>query len=287
MSSFACTLLQLFLLRIFLVQASVAGASSLVSISNVTSAIDENKTNIGDINNMKDIDYYVLTKRITHNMYDKYKLRIPEVKFVCHHRPEEDNITKKDLIWHSSSKVLSHGFFRMHSRVRICSWDKILYHFSRTNTTGFHWIIEDDVYLSMDSRYKLDSYDSDHSDLITLGWRKEYKINDSWPHWEHNKHDYFNFNDTELGATLNTIIRVSGRLIESALEYQRMHNSFIFHELLFYSLCKKNKYSVHNVKDERIKNHALSWTHKSFKIDDISRYTIKHPLKLWYNLPNL
>ena len=287
MSSFACTLLQLFLLCLFLAQVSVAETPSLVFSSNIASPIDENATNIGDKNNIKDIDYYVLTKRITHNMYEKYKLRIPEVKFVCNEQPKINNITKKDLIWYPNSEVLSHGFFHLHSFVRICSWDKILYHFSQTNTTGFHWIIEDDVYISMDSRSKLDSYDNDHSDLITLGWSKEYDIEDTWPHWKHNKHGYFNYNNTELGATLNTIIRVSSRLIESALEYQRMHNSFIFHELLFYSLCKKNKYSVHKVEDERIKNHALNGSHKGFTMRRISEYTIKHPLKFWYDHPNL
>ena len=254
-------------------------------ISNITSTVDDNTTVIDDKSDKKAIDYYILTRQITHNMYHKYKLRIPEAKFVCHHQPRDVNITKKDLIWYPNSGVRSRRFWRMHSYLHMSSWDKILYHFSQTNTTGFYWIIEDDVYMSMDSRSKLDSYDNDDSDLIILGWRIEFHTKDDWPHWNHNKHDHFN--NTELGATLNTIVRLSGRLIESALEYQRMHNAFIFHELLFYSLCKKNEYSVHKVEDKRIKNHALSWTDKGFTINKMSNYIIKHPLKLWFNNPNL
>lgn len=279
MSTRTFTLLQLFLLlHLLLAQTLTTETPSSVLMSNIVNTTGENMTTSGD----KDIDYYVLTRKIGDNMYGKYKLRIPEVKFVCHHKPKENHIKKKDLIWYPNSIFESRGFHHLHSFKKTCSWDILLFHFSRSKGKGFHWVIEDDVYISADSRSVLDSYDNDQSDLIIFGWRKEYIGDHRWPHWGLNKHGYFN--STELGSTLNTIIRCSSRLIEKALEYHRTNGAFIFHEILFYSLCKKHKYSVRKVNDKRIKCHALA--NRGFRTEN-KNYTIKHPFKLWFDNPAL
>ena len=92
----------------------VAETPSMGIFSNITSNTDESTTTIGDENNNKNVYYYTLTKQITDNMYKKYKLRIPEVKFVCHHQGTIADITKKDLIWYPNSEVLYHRFYHMH-----------------------------------------------------------------------------------------------------------------------------------------------------------------------------
>ena len=97
------------------------------------------------------------------------------------------------------------------------------------------------------------------------------------------------FTEEELSWTINMVCRLSKKIVNIILEFKELNNSFIFHEILFASLCEK--YNLLKYKISVEKKYIKVKETKQFKKIDIKKKikTIKnknikiyHPLKEWY-----
>ena len=94
--------------------------------------------------------FFVLSKKVNENMYNKYKKILSNVTFISHTYP---TIMNDDIIYYpDDEKLINLGYSNMHSSIKITSWDKVFYYLKnitlKENT--YYWIIEDDVFINKD-----------------------------------------------------------------------------------------------------------------------------------------
>ena len=113
--------------------------------------------------------FFVLSKKVNDNMYNKYKKILSNITFISDTYP---TIMNDDIIYYpDDEKFINLGYCNMHSSIKITSWDKVFYYLKhitlKENT--YYWIIEDDVFINKDKFknlvYSLNNY---YYDLCVL-----------------------------------------------------------------------------------------------------------------------
>lgn len=111
----------------------------------------------------------------------------------------------------------------------------------------YFFFIEDDVYSKKYSTFIdcISSWNMCQHDFIGKKIRSKNE-EPEWIWWKE-KTNWNTFDNPY--KSFNTISRISSRLIKKIIEYQNIYNKFIFHEILFISLCVKNDYSFIDYED--------------------------------------
>ena len=163
-----------------------------------------------------------------------------------------------------------------------CSWDKSFLHIYENNLNyDYFYFIEDDVYCE-----NLEIF----IDLIkTLGEFKEDFVSayignksksEDWPMWEFLKIESKIFDEKYLYKSINPFCRISKRLVYKILEFKLKYRNFIFHEILFPSLCKENNFSFLDlVENKETKNYFGIYQVARF-LNATQRNKICHPIKI-------
>lgn len=241
--------------------------------------------------------FLILCRKVTKELYLNYsQINMKNLYFISDSEPD---INKSNIIYLDTKEVFVKNFKGLHSRIPVTSWDKVFYFLNqhiREKNIFFknYWIIEDDCYLNKNifMDYISNTINNDESDLILYGWYKKFGIH-SWGHWGKNNNI---FSKKELCASINQIIRISNNLLTEVLDFQKIHNKFIFHEILFASLVNKFNLKVNNYNyNDKIhvcaveRNSLLFNNYKNKRKDEIyqditnKNYIIVHPFKDWYN----
>ena len=240
---------------------------------------------------MRNNIFLILCKQVTKQLYVAYsEIGMSDLYFISDQKPEID---KPNVIHYSDDMMKELGFTGMCYRRLVNSWDKAIYFLSTMNNKPCtnYWIVEDDCYLNSNTFMNHVEQMSHHEDdLLLYGWYKT-RRNDPWFHWRLNDKCFENH---ELHASINQIVRVSDRFIDKVIEFRNIHGKFIFVEILFASLAKRHHMQVRKHESCDVHTCALkhnSLIHKSYSNQtnsqikqDLQReqYTIVHPFKNWY-----
>lgn len=238
--------------------------------------------------------YFVLSKKVNVNMYNKYKKILTDVIFISDTYPD---ILNDDIIYYPNNQnLINLGYCNMHSHIKITSWDKVFYFFKnitlKDNT--YYWIIEDDVFINKnkfdDFIYTLNNF---NYDLLSFGWIN--KFHDKWAWYDKYKTIvYDNFLEKNRMISINQIIRMSKNMINEIINFKNKINKFLFHEILIYSICKQSNLTHKQIKNDEIFITALEknsiFNKKKIKnvqkkIEFANKDSILiHPFKYWYNI---
>lgn len=196
--------------------------------------------------------FFVLSKKVNENMYNKYKKILSNVTFISDTYPTimNDNI----IYYPDDEKLINLGYCNMHSSITITSWDKVFYYLKhitlKENT--YYWIIEDDVFINKDKFknlvYSLNNY---YYDLLTFGWSTHF--DNKW-YW-YNKYKSIvsdNFLEKNRMISINQIIRISKDMINEIINFRNKINTFLFHEIIIYSVCKHSNLTYKQIKNDKI-----------------------------------
>ena len=162
-----------------------------------------------------------------------------------------------------------------------CSWDKSFLSVYENNLKyDYFYFIEDDVYCEnleiFQSLIKtLDKFDED---LVSAYIRNKNEAED-WPMWEFLQMETKLFDEKKLCKSINPFCRISLRLIEKILEFKFKYRNFIFHELLFASLCKENNFSFLDLLENEKTNKYFGIYQVARFLDTIQENKIYHPVK--------
>lgn len=241
--------------------------------------------------------YVILCKKVTKKINEQYtKIFLEnETQFVFVSDYPPDIPVCDNIIYYEDNVVMDNGFWGMHSKIKVTSWDKAFYYLSKKERNfKYCWMIEDDCYINKDKfmKFKKDFVASKDSDAVFFGWHKDYKNGDDWYHWNINK-DYFS--KYNLSASINQIIRLSDCTINKILDFQKKYNKFIFHELLFASIVNQHNLKKTLVKNEEIhctalyKNSIIYNKYTGYNSNELLKsisdnYIIVHPFKGWFNI---
>lgn len=125
------------------------------------------------------------------------------------------------------------------------AWDKSFYFISQiTDVTNYSYFyfIEDDVFSKKIHNIKLLAYylDSNYNSYDLIAHYIQNKSESTnWPWW-----DKIDVNLKNQYRSFNPFCRLSKKLVNSILDYRNNNNCFIFHEILFASLCGDHQYST-------------------------------------------
>ena len=162
-----------------------------------------------------------------------------------------------------------------------CSWDKAFLNIYENNLKcNYFYFIEDDVYCKNLEIFKnliktLNKFDED---LVSAYVRNKNEAED-WPMWELLQIESKVFEEKHLCKSINPFCRISKRLIDKILEFKFKYRNFIFHELLFTSLCKENNFSFLDlIENEKTKKYFGIYQVDRF-LDTIQENKINHPVK--------
>lgn len=113
----------------------------------------------------------------------------------------------------------------------------------------YFYFIEDDVYSKNIETFKIfiKKLENIEHDLVSSYITKKSEMI-NWYYWE--KQNTSMFNEEDLFFSFNPICRISKNLIGEILKFQSNNNQFIFHEILFSSICKKNKLNMMSLTDD-------------------------------------
>lgn len=120
---------------------------------------------------------------------------------------------------------------------RITAWSRAFAHIAATsNLADGFWFVEDDVAGDQASFRELVKLTTDERPDLAVPciWSKDY--DPEWPWWWQAE-GYF----TMPLAAFQPLCRVSARLIECVLDFQKAHGKLTFHEILFASLALENR----------------------------------------------
>jgi hypothetical protein len=233
--------------------------------------------------------FIILSPKVTKNMYLKYSEIIPKnLIFISDKKPE---IKKCNIYYYPDKLMNDNGFYGMHSKIKITSWDKCFYYLQNNINNSYYWIIEDDCYLNKNS---INNYfkklENNYSDALLFGWYKSFINQDKWQHWNLNK-NYFE--KKHLKASINQIIRISKKLVEKILHFHNKNNKLLFHEILIPSTISKYNLTYQIINRSDIDNRAekknsiiykIYKNNKQLALKNIkNKYIIIHPFKLWYD----
>ena len=82
------------------------------------------------IKNNKNINlFFIIAKKVTQNMYDKYSnLNLGDIVFISDQKPE---IERKNIFYIDDDISFKNGFYGMHDKIKITSWDKVFYYLTK------------------------------------------------------------------------------------------------------------------------------------------------------------
>lgn len=236
--------------------------------------------------------FFVISKEVTHNMFNFYSNIITKDLFFI--TDLESSVKSKNVYYYDSNLIEHKGFVNTHNIIKTTSLDKLFYHLSKSNILkkyDYVWIIEDDCYLNKNSFNKfINNYDSINNDLILFGWYKNYNTDSNkWPSWDKNSIKLNNnsfFKKENLRAAITQFCRLSPKIINNILKLRNKFNQFCYHEIEFASICEENNLSmkVENKKEVKLSPFVIKgFSDKKKKELDNSSIVVLHPKKLWYD----
>ena len=232
--------------------------------------------------------FIVISKEVTENMYKAYSETIKDnLIFISDKKPMLNN---DNIIHYDTQLLIDNGFTNMHSSIKVTSWDKVLFHISKSNLFKkyeYIWIVEDDCYLNKNHFNEfIQNYNDNTEDLIIFGWYKT--IKEKWNLWNLNKISKDNtlFQHKNLRASNNQICRLSPKFVEEVLKLREKYNTFRCHELLFASIVQEKKLKILKENNPKVKISALinPYSKKTIKRLEEENVIIVHPKKNWYNV---
>lgn len=250
--------------------------------------------------NAKDIEFFnhnkknlvVITgRKITQKMYNAYsKIIQNDLLFVSDDPPELNKVN----IYHISDKIAKDaGFIYSGLHDVPLALDKALYYLKYINKIDYDyiWFIEDDVYINetkfMNWFNQIKTYNEDY-----LIFNTEYLSKEQDPNWAWWKLNNKKFEQKDLMHCVNTLFRISKKLLNSVFDFQTKYDKFVFIELFLPSLVKKHKLSYKVINNDNIRNIAgggpikLSKNLINHGVYDFNTHKdliISHPSKLWFD----
>jgi hypothetical protein len=165
---------------------------------------------------------------------------------------ESDKVLIKDNLSYSKQICIDNHCHGMTETIKgPCSWDKAFLDIFLNNKIKYEYFyfIEDDVFSKDPSIFNqlISKLNNISVDLVSKNIVSKEK-DSRWCFWPKYQKTKF-FNEFNLARSFNPFCRLSKRLILKILEFQIKHNTFLFHEVLFATLCKENDFTFLDFSD--------------------------------------
>lgn len=200
-------------------------------------------------------DTYVVLDDNTKNYSLEYKTTFPSINFV----QIDDEECEKN------------GFVNMNDLIfkkKVTGWEKALFYFSRKNRYDNVWFFEDDVFFYSEFTVKNIDTKYPHVDLLTAPYHVSQTSREWW--WPLININY----DLPYYKAMVSGIRVSGKLLNSIIDYATKNQTLFFLESLFPTLAFK-----HNLLYGKPKEMIQIYFKHNWKLPSLNRHNIFHPVK--------
>lgn len=175
---------------------------------------------------------------------------------------DEDSYSDEYSIKKNFFDLATHGLVGKTKKIT-SSWDKSflnIYEKKLNNAYEYFYFIEDDVYCKNINLFKkiINLLAKSNADFVTS------YVEDRWESWDWMwpslSYEMDFFKEKNLGKSINPFCRLSSKMINKILEFNNNNKKFIFHEILFYSICLENNLKYEDlIKSPKYKTLFGTW----------------------------